>query len=107
MRPLLALVAALGLAASPAFAHGKPSEHAKKGEQADAPRSFDKQPPVGTWAKCPVSGEIFKVGKETKFAKHQGRVYALCCDECAPDFEKDPAKYADRSPSAGPGIVRQ
>ena len=85
---------ALVLAATPALAHEMPGNHAKKGEHQDAPVSFDKQPAVGTWARCPVSGDIFRVGPETEFATYKGRVYAFCCDECKPDFEKDPAKYA-------------
>jgi len=31
------------------------------------------------------------VGKETKFATYGGRVYAFCCTDCKPDFDKDPA----------------
>ncbi len=94
------IVIAVAIAAAPAFAHEAghhaPSNHAKKGRHADAPTSFDKQPAVGTWAKCPVSGDVFKVGQETQFETYQGRVYAFCCDECKPDFVKDPAKYADQ-----------
>ena len=93
------LLAAL-LAGTPALAHeGDHAKHAAppaKGEHADAPRSFDKQPPEGTWARCAVSGDVFKVSKDTDFATYQGRVYAFCCDECKPDFVKDPAKYADQ-----------
>jgi YHS domain-containing protein len=96
------LLSALLLAA-PSFAHDgdhhPPSNHAQKGDHKDAPRSFDKQPAVGTWARCPVSGDIFKVGEETEFATYQGRVYAFCCDECKPDFVKDPAKFADKKAS--------
>jgi len=90
------IILAVALAAAPVLAHGKADEHAKKGEHADAPTSFEQQPPVGTWAKCPVSGEIFRVGKDTQFATHAGRVYAFCCSECKPDFEKDPAKFAEK-----------
>ena len=97
---LAAAFASVALAGAPAFAHDdehhKPSNHAKKGKHADAPTSFDKQPAQGTWAKCPVSGDIFEVGKDTTFATYQGRTYAFCCDECKPDFGKDPAKYADK-----------
>jgi YHS domain-containing protein len=97
------LILAAALAAAPAFAHEeehhKPSNHAGSGKHADAPRSFDKQPPPGTWARCPVSGDVFKVGKETQFATYNGRVYAFCCDECKPDFDKDPVKFADKKSS--------
>jgi YHS domain-containing protein len=94
------LLLALCLAAAPAFAHEGEHEasghHAQKGAPKDAPTSFDKQPPAGTWAKCSVSGDIFKVGPETQFATYDGRVYAFCCPDCKPDFDKDPAKYAGK-----------
>ena len=97
------LLIALALSAAPVLAHGDehhaPSNHAKHGQHADAPRSFDKQPPAGTWAKCPVSGDVFKVSEETQFATYNGRVYAFCCDECKPDFVKNPEKYADKKSS--------
>ena len=98
------LLIAVALAATPALAHDeehhKPSNHARqKDPHADAPRSFDKQPAEGTWARCPVSGDVFKVGKETQFETYQGRVYAFCCDECKPDFVKNPAKFADKKSS--------
>ena len=90
-------VLALALAAAvPAFAHGTAEEHAKKGQKHDAPTSFATRPPAGTWAKCPVSGDIFKVGPDTEFATYEGRVYAFCCTDCKPDFDKDPAKFADK-----------
>ena len=97
------LLLAAALAATPALAHDAdhhpPSNHAAKNDRKDAPRSFDKQPPEGTWARCPVSGDVFKVGKETQFETYAGRVYAFCCDECKPDFVKDPAKFADKKTS--------
>jgi YHS domain-containing protein len=89
------LLLALALATAPALAHDK-AEHAKKGQHQNAPRSFDKKPAAGTWARCPVSGDIFRVAPDTQFANFEGRVYAFCCEECAPDFAKDPAKYADK-----------
>ena len=30
-------------------------------------------------------------------ATYEGRVYAFCCPDCKPDFDKDPAKYAKGS----------
>lgn len=91
------LLAAL-LAAGPVLAHGAehhvPANHAKKGAHDDAPTSFDKQPAPGTWARCAVSDEVFQVDKDTQFSTYQGRVYAFCCDDCKPDFDKDPARYA-------------
>ena len=92
------LILAVALAASPVLAHGHEGQHAKKGEHRDAPTSFEKQPPQGTWAKCPVSGDVFQVGKDTEFATYNGRVYAFCCPDCKPDFDKDPAKFADKAP---------
>src|SRR5438128_3821046 len=95
------LVLALALTAAPAFAHehDAPSNHAKKGQHQDAPRSFDKQPAEGTWARCPVSGDVFKVSSETDFVTYEGRVYAFCCPDCKPDFVKNPSKYADKKTS--------
>ena len=97
MKPILI---ALALASAPAFAHEHEGDHAahhaKKGQHQDAPTSFDKQPPEGTWAKCPVSGDVFKVSSETEFRTYNGRVYAFCCPDCPPDFDKDPGKYADK-----------
>ncbi len=87
------LVAAL-LAPAPVFAHEKAPAEAKQHQ--DAPSSFDKQPPPGTWAKCSVSGDVFQVDKDTDFATHGGRVYAFCCPDCRPDFLKSPAKYTDK-----------
>ena len=90
------LILAAALAVSPAFAHDAPKNHAKHGEHQDAPTSFEKQPAKGTWAKCPVSGDTFQVDSDTQFATYNGRVYAFCCPDCKPDFEKNPAKYADK-----------
>jgi YHS domain-containing protein len=98
MRTVLAVLC-LALA-MPALAHDeehhKPSNHAKKGQHQDAPRSFDTKPAVGTWARCPVSGDVFRVGPETEMTQYEGRWYAFCCDECKPDFDKDPAHFADK-----------
>jgi YHS domain-containing protein len=91
-----ALILAVALATSPVLAHGTAGHHAKKSEPRDAPTSFEKRPPLGTWAKCPVSGDVFKVDKDTEFATYNGRVYAFCCTDCKPDFDKDPAKFADK-----------
>ena len=94
------IILAVVLAASPVLAHGKAGHHGKagtpSGARADTPTSFAKQPGPGTWAKCPVSGEVFRVGPETEFASYEGRVYAFCCPDCKPDFDKDPAKFADK-----------
>jgi YHS domain-containing protein len=98
-------ILAVALAAtSPALAHGKAGEHAKKGQHRDAPVSFDSKPAVGTWAKCPVSGDVFKIAPDTEFATYEGRVYAFCCEECKPDFDKNPAKFAGKR-KTGPASV--
>jgi YHS domain-containing protein len=60
------------------------------------PTSFSAAPPVGTKARCPVSGEDFVVSAETLTSTHEGRVYAFCCGDCKPTFEKNPAKYASK-----------
>jgi len=90
-----ALLLAAALAAAPVFAHEHASQPAKKGEHQDAPKSFEKQPSVGTWARCAVSGDVFRVAPDTEFASWRGRVYAFCCPDCKPDFLKNPEKYAD------------
>jgi len=94
------LILAALLAATPALAHEeehhKPSNHAKKGAHQDAPKSFAEKPAAGTWAKCAVSGDVFRVGPETQMSQHDGRWYAFCCDECKPDFDKDPAKFTEK-----------
>jgi YHS domain-containing protein len=69
-------------------------------EAAPAPggvaRSFAATPAPGTRAKCPVSGEEFTVAEKTAIASYGGRYYAFCCGDCKPDFEKNPAKFADK-----------
>ena len=59
-----------------------------------ATRAFDHKPNVGEKAACAVSGEKFEVAADTKVAEYKGKWYAFCCDECEPDFKKDPAKFA-------------
>jgi len=48
----------------------------------------------GKKAKCPISGEDFKVGPDTKAVKYKGKVYYFCCEGCPQKFKKNPAKYA-------------
>ena len=48
----------------------------------------------GQKAKCPVSGEEFKVGQGTKAVKYKGKTYYFCCGGCLPQFKKHPAKFA-------------
>lgn len=61
-----------------------------------AARSFDHAPTPGEKAICAVSGEAFEITAETKTVEHEGRHYAFCCDACAPDFAKEPSKFADQ-----------
>ena len=49
---------------------------------------------AGTAAKCPVTGEDFKVKESTVQVTYNGKRYAFCCADCQPTFAKDPAKYA-------------
>jgi YHS domain-containing protein len=51
-------------------------------------------PEYGKKAKCPVSGEEFKVGPDTKAVKYKGKTYYFCCGGCMPKFKKQPAKFA-------------
>ena len=92
---LAAAIAAVPFAA-PAADHAHEASGADVKKHKDAPRSFDKQPAVGTWATCAVSDEVFQVAKDTQFATVDGRTYAFCCDECKPDFLKNPAKFTQK-----------
>ena len=91
------LVMAMLMMSAPVVSAHEQSAEAKK--HADAPTSFEAQPPVGTWAKCAVSGDVFQVQKDTQFATWEGRTYAFCCDDCKPDFVKNPARYAGKKKS--------
>jgi YHS domain-containing protein len=82
---------------------GKPA-HANNGDdlsvtpqvaanEASAPTAFDKQPAVGTKAKCLVMQNEFTVNKATTFSQYKGKHYAFCCPGCKPKFEADPEKY--------------
>ena len=50
--------------------------------------------PFGTKMKCPVSGEDFTVSPKTTQLVYAGKRYAFCCDDCLPEFNKNPAKFA-------------
>ena len=49
---------------------------------------------AGAAAKCPVTGEDFKVKESTVQVTYNGKRYAFCCADCQPTFAKNPAKYA-------------
>lgn len=59
-----------------------------------ATKAFDHKPNPGEKAICAVSGETFEVAADTKVSQHDGKWYAFCCDNCQPDFDKEPAKFA-------------
>ena len=52
---------------------------------------------VGQKAHCPVTGEEFVVAATTTQVEHEGKHYAFCCSDCAPSFQKDPAKYIKKN----------
>lgn len=107
----LMLFAALVLAVGCSKAAVKPEEKMAAGDpacsmhagmqkmaaaDAVATKAFDHAPKIGETAQCAVSGEKFVVAAESKTAEYNGKWYAFCCDECGPDFAKDPAKYAEK-----------
>ena len=49
---------------------------------------------VGTKMKCPVSGDEFTVSAKTTQVVYQNKRYAFCCDDCRPEFDKNPTKFA-------------
>ena len=63
------------------------------GETTAAQNGFSKKPAVGTKAKCPVTGNVFTVTKDTQLSKYKGKFYAFCCPGCKPQFDKEPTKY--------------
>lgn len=93
----LAFALSLGLATSEVFACGGcgcSGDKSAEGAPADpVAKSFDKMPPPGTKAVCPVMGETFTVTKKSPHSEHKGRIYVFCCAECKPKFDKEPAKY--------------
>lgn len=52
-----------------------------------------KKDEIGREEVCPVTGEKFKVAKETPAADYKGKAYYFCCAGCDSDFAKDPEKY--------------
>lgn len=68
-------------------------EPAKYLEKLSLPANITKVEGKTMWAKCPVTSEEFKVGKDTPFADFNGNKYYLCCNDCKPAFVKNPSKY--------------
>lgn len=87
--------------ATQAPAAAEPAKEAHAGMQpplddaTGAKKAFDAKPQPGEKALCAVSDEPFLVTAETKTAEYEGKWYAFCCDDCVPEFEADPAKYAN------------
>jgi YHS domain-containing protein len=50
--------------------------------------------PIGTKMKCAVTGEDFTVSAKTIQTVYNGKRYAFCCADCLPEFNKNPAKFA-------------
>lgn len=48
---------------------------------------------VGTLQTCLVTGERFKVEKDSPAVKHEGKAHAFCCDGCAHEFRDDPKSF--------------
>lgn len=47
----------------------------------------------GRTVTCPVTGDEFKISKETPAVKYKGQERYFCCPACVDDFKKNPAKY--------------
>jgi|GEM_PF-4580998 predicted heme/steroid binding protein/YHS domain-containing protein len=47
----------------------------------------------GRTVTCPVTGDKFKISKETPAVKYKGKEQYFCCPACVDDFKKNPAKY--------------
>ena len=53
--------------------------------------------------KCPVTGEMGEVTKDTPYSDFEGKRYYLCCAECKPKFEAEPKKFitaSEKTPGA-------
>ena len=66
---------------------------ATAGTPAAPANSFDRMPPIGTKAWCPVGKEEFSVKASTQSSVYRGRTYVFCCPDCKPEFDKNPAKF--------------
>jgi YHS domain-containing protein len=43
-----------------------------------------------------VSGDEFTVKPSTTQIVYEGKRYAFCCPDCLPEFNKNPAKFAQK-----------
>jgi YHS domain-containing protein len=75
--------------ASPFAASGAPAANPAVRDDPSVPKL-----PVGSQAKCPVTGEEFTVKPSTVQVTYAGKRYAFCCADCRPTFEKNLAKFA-------------
>lgn len=59
-----------------------------------SPLPFTVEPSAyGRIVSCPVTGEKFKISKNTPAAKYKNKEYYLCCPACVEPFKKNPDKY--------------
>ena len=49
----------------------------------------------GRTVTCPVTGEEFKISKDTPAVKYKGKERYFCCPACVDDFKKNPEKYVE------------
>ena len=91
-------------AAPPAVAHEMPGmTHAQPGPAgaAKAPAVFSAPQPVGTAARCPVTGEPLTVQADTARSEYQGKYVYFCCPGCKPQFDADPEKFLAAAQAGG------
>lgn len=48
---------------------------------------------MGDAARCPVSGETFRVRDTSPTAEHEGETYYFCCGSCVRPFLRNPDQY--------------
>ena len=48
---------------------------------------------MGDAARCPVSGETFRVRDTSPTAEHEGETYFFCCGSCVRPFLRNPDQY--------------
>lgn len=48
---------------------------------------------MGDAARCPVSGETFRVRETSPSAEHEGGTYYFCCGSCVRPFLRNPDQY--------------
>ncbi|GEM_PF-3272288 len=48
---------------------------------------------LGNKVVCPVSGEQFAIGKDSKKVRYKGKVYYFCCLDCVALFSVNQKKY--------------